>query len=93
MLALFQERGHALDLVSGLEAAAEQLLFDDDGVVHLPAVEHEGVTLHAHMGWRSILDSPGLLLALFGDVRLRGGARKWIVCVLAHRRSPAQMDI
>ena len=35
MLTLFQESAHALLLVGGLEAAAEQLLLDDHGVVHL----------------------------------------------------------
>ena len=80
-------------LILHVDGVRVELFHADYGVVHLPAVEHEGVTLHAHMGWRSIPDSLELLSALFGDVRLRGGARKWIVCVLAHRRSPAQMDI
>ena len=56
MLALLQEGGHTLDLVGRLEAAAEELFLDDDGLVHV------------HL--KALVD--GLLAGADGDRRVLG---------------------
>ena len=63
VLALLQEGAHALDLIGGLEAAAEQLLLDDHGLIDvgLQAVV-DGLLAGAHRDGCVLGDGLGQLL-------------------------------